>query len=299
MPSSFLELPSSSDVKLCTGRPRTAKRPLRALGLMLLAALLAVAVGGPARADEPVRSARVDDAQHGLAVVGMGASVDLAWPLARAVYADASLRPTTLDEAHARVLVGEPAGEGATAELRDLADLRAAIHGDDAASRQLLQSIGLSLHVKGVVVVQPGVSPGARPAARVFVTTSNAYDAVLYEADPSAPVTWGTGTGPATWGGAVQALRRGFAEAPAVSVSAPVAAAPVAGGASPGAVRGLASVGAGSRATDKGAGSQVAFYQSPWFWAAAGAALFAAGAVYFATRNDGSDNIQLQVQVPK
>jgi hypothetical protein len=53
--------------------------------------------------------------------------------------------------------------------------------------------------------------------------------------------------------------------------------------------------------TEKDAGKQgpTPFYKSPWFWAAAGAALFAAGAVYLATRNDGPDNIQLQVSVPK
>ena len=243
----------------------------------------------------------IADDQHGLVVLGLGSSIDAAWPLARAVYADAALRPTTLDEAHARVLVGEVPGDAATAELRDLADTRAAIHGDDAASRRLLASIAASLHVKGVLVVEAAMSPDSHASARVFVTGAGAYDAVRYEADPSAPVTWGKGTSAVTWNGAVTALR-GFADVPTAPATPPLSATPVS--ASPLATHAV--VGPSSPTTDKGTDKADtaktggrAFYQSPWFWAAAGAAVFAAGAVYFATRNDGTDNIQLQVQVPK
>jgi hypothetical protein len=42
-----------------------------------------------------------------------------------------------------------------------------------------------------------------------------------------------------------------------------------------------------------------AFYQTPWFWAAVGAAAFGGLAVYLATKNDSPSNIQLQVQVPR
>jgi hypothetical protein len=259
--------------------------------------LLLIAVSGTlARADEGAHPVRVDDSQHGLVVLGLGKAVDVAWPLARAVYSDASLRPTTLDEAHARVLVGEPAGDAATAELRDLGDLRAAIHGDDGASRRLLESIALALHVKGVVVVEAGATPGARPAARVFVTTLQAYEAVRYEPDPSPPVTWGDGQGAQTWGGAVVALRRGFGDTPPDVPASPSASASLTPTVSVLALHPVPN----SAPVDKGKPSSRAFYQSPWFWAAAGAALFAAGAVYLATRNDStSDNIQLQVQVPK
>jgi len=44
---------------------------------------------------------------------------------------------------------GEPVAESSSTDLRDLAETRAAIHGDDAASRRLLASIASSLHVKG------------------------------------------------------------------------------------------------------------------------------------------------------
>ncbi len=245
-----------------------------------------------ARADEAARLATAVDDQRGLVVLGLATAVDIAWPLARALYSDASLRPRALDEAHARVLVGEPAGDASTAELRDLADLRAGIHGDDGASRRLLESIALSMHVKGIVVVEAGATANARPTARVFVTASRAYDAVRYDPDPSPTVTWGSAA-PISWGGAVLALHRAFADVPA-----PVAAAV---SAPPPTVSVLAIHPVPPAApADSGKPAKRAFYQSPWFWAAAGAAVFAAGAVYLATRSDSTnDNIQLQVQVPK
>ena len=41
-----------------------------------------------------------------------------------------------------------------------------------------------------------------------------------------------------------------------------------------------------------------AFYESGWFWGALGAAAFAGGAIFFATRDNGESTIHLQVQVP-
>jgi hypothetical protein len=265
-----------------------------ALGVVALGTVLGAA--GPAKADT---AAHVDDDQHGLAVLGLGSSVDAAWPLARAVYSESSLRPPALDEAHARVLVGETPDENAPAELRDLAGTRSGIHGDDPVSRRLLQSIALAMHVKGIVVVDAGVAP-ARASARVFVTTGGTYDPVRYDPDPSAPVTWGNGTSATTWTGAVQVLRRGFGEAakppsanPPLPVVAPVESKP------PSPVGISVLLHPVPAASDKGKSEPKAFYQSPWFWAATGAAVFAGLAVYLATRNDSSDNIQLSVQVPK
>ena len=277
--------------------------PSRVHRLAATLVVLALVFTGIARADvaapPSAPTPTVADDQHGLVVLGLGASIDAAWPLARALYADPALRPTALDEPHARVLVGEAPGDSSTAELRDLADTRAAIHGDDAASRRLLASIAVSLHVKGVLVVEGPTSAENHATARVFVTAAGAYDAVRYESDPSAPVTWGKPTNIVTWNGAVTALRRGFADVPAAP---PVPAAQAAGALSAPPLATHAVVGPTLPAADKAEEAKTskrAFYQSPWFWAAAGAAVFAAGAVYFATRNDGSDNIQLQVQVPK
>jgi hypothetical protein len=55
----------------------------------------------------------------------------------------------------------------------------------------------------------------------------------------------------------------------------------------------------GSPHTDGTPSGPTPFYLSPWFWGAVGAAAFGAGAIYFATRDNGSSSIQLQVQVPK
>jgi hypothetical protein len=41
-----------------------------------------------------------------------------------------------------------------------------------------------------------------------------------------------------------------------------------------------------------------AFWQSAWFWGAIGGAVFAGGAVYFATRDNTGSTIHLDVQVP-
>jgi hypothetical protein len=294
------------------GVPKRRSSPPRAAlaALAVMPALVPSLLAGTAGADEGrAVAARVAAAiaDQGLAVVGMGDSVDAAWPLARAVYADAALRPASLDEAHARVLVGQTplmaGGDATAADLRDLAESRAAIHGDDAASRRLLESLAHSLHVKGVVVVEPASSTGggasARPTARLFVTSNGAFDAARYEADAPAPVTWGSGQAAVLWGGAVQSLHRSFVEAPVPSGPATAPVPPSSGRTTTGgpglALHALPS--ATIPPADQGATKS--FYRSPWFWAAAGAAVFAAGAVYFATRNDGSGNIQLQVQVPK
>jgi hypothetical protein len=280
---------------------RTSARVGR-IGAVALFGVVAAALPEYARAaDAPVAATPVADDQHGLVVLGIGSSVDVTWPLARSIYADGALRPPTLDEAHARVLVGEAPGDSGAAELRDLADTRAAVHGDDAASRRLLLSIALSLHVKGVVVVEAGATPNARPSARVFVTTSSAYDPVHYDPDPAPPVTWGSGAAAASWTGAARALHRSFGDAPLPPPPAPTPAAPPAKAEPP--AQGISvlfhPVASSTTPAADGKAEARPFYKSPWFWAAAGAAVFAAGAVYLATRADSSDNIQLQVQVPR
>jgi hypothetical protein len=233
---------------------------------------------GEARADAPV-------APKGLAVVAEGDTGTAAAALARAVYADPALLPLGLDEVHARTLAGGVVAPDAPKDVRDLADTRAALHGDDAPSRSLLGSLAASLHLKGLVVVE--VADQGKQVARVFVASSGAFDTVIYEADPSPPVTWGGAGAAVTWSGATAALHRAFAEpvaAPPVLTPAPLAAlaptpAPIQGELVPGASR--------------------PFYTSPWFWGAIGAAAFAGAAFYFATRDNSDPNIQLQVQVPR
>ncbi len=40
------------------------------------------------------------------------------------------------------------------------------------------------------------------------------------------------------------------------------------------------------------------FYQSTWFWGAIGAMAFAGGALYLVSRDNGSQTIHLEMQVP-
>ncbi len=257
-----------------------ARRHLVAAGRALASAAAVVLFLGflapSARAVEPKAHA---EEPRGLAV--LGGSSAAAWPLARLVYADPALRPAGLDDAHAHALAGEST-PGASADLDDLAQIRGAIHGDDAASRRLLASLSASLHVRGVVVVEGEPSLTGRPSARVFLASEEAFDAAHYDADAPAPVTWGSGVAAVSWRGAAESLHRAYGgevPKPTADPVKPVSRAPAP----------LPVPAEGSRP----------FYKSPWFWAAAGAAAFGAVAVYLATRNDGSGNIQLQVQVPR
>ncbi len=222
---------------------------------------------------------------RGLAVVAEGDTGPFAASLARAVYGDPGLLPPTLDDGRARALAGGYVAPDAPDAIRDLAETRAALHGDDAPTRRLLGALATSLHLKALVVVEGRAHE--LPSARVFLAGSGAFDATVYQPDPSAVVTWGSGASVVTWAGAVSALHGSFADAVAPATN--LAPAPVAALApTPAAVPG-----------EKTPGSSRPFYASPWFWGALGAAAFAGAAFYFATRDSSAPNIQLQVQVPR
>jgi hypothetical protein len=258
----------------------------------VLALVAGLSIASPAFADPPAAASAAlppATASNGLAVVALAGAADSAWPLAQAVYANAALRPSSLDEAHARVLAGERPTADAPRDLRDLADTVAAVKGDDAPSRQLLSSVALTFHARGVVVV----SPGATPNARVFLADTSAFDAASYAPDPAPPSTTGAPAAP-TWHAAVQSLARAYAPAPA-PVPASTAAPPTSSAklsAPPLAVH------EGPR-IDNAPPASRPFYASGWFWGAIGAAAFAGGAIYFATKDNGSSSIHLQVQVPR
>jgi hypothetical protein len=212
---------------------------------------------------------------------------------------DPGLLPPGLDEPLARALVGEPPPPDAPRDVRDLAETRAAIHGDDAPSRSLLSGMAASLHVKGLVVVAR--SPEGKAAARVFVASAGAFDTVLYEPDPAPPVTWGSATANTTWSSAANALHRGFAD---VAVAVPVENRGGTAGSAGGVAPSTSAPGAALAPTPPVAGEKTKtgskpFYTSPWFWGAIGAAAFAGAAFYFATRDSSDPSISLQVQVPK
>ncbi|AKU97560.1 hypothetical protein AKJ09_04224 [Labilithrix luteola] len=204
----------------------------------------------------------------GVAVLSLGEAREEAFMLARAVYAS-RLRPPTVDEAHARVLAGEAPAENAVADVRELAELRAAITGDDAPSRRLLGSLADQLHVSGLLVVTvetppqppaPAADAGAPAApnapaigaqavtARLFLPDTREFDAARYSPEPGV-------RGPQGWRSVVSSVERRFPSAAAPAPAGGTVAAPAAATRpSPPAVM---------RPHEEEAKP---FYASPWFW---------------------------------
>jgi len=201
----------------------------------------------------------------------MAGAADAAWPLAREIYATPSLRPYGVDEAHARVLAGEPPAATASPGVRDLAETVAGVHGEDGASRAILSDVSHRLNVRGLVVVHMGADA---PEARVFLADGAAFDAATYYPD---------GAGAISWAAATRSLERAFGTAQGTMVGGMPAPA---------------------LATHEEPGFETepakpkAFYESGWFWGAIGAAAFAGGAVFFATRDNTPSTIHLQMNVP-
>ncbi len=165
------------------------------------------------------------------------------------------------------------AGEAPSSEAKDLADfaeLRAGVKGDDAASKSVLDTIGAKLGVRAIVVVL------ASPAtARVYDLASHAFDAARYVPDA------GTDAHP-TWNGALRSLER-----PYLPVSTAVAA-------TPGPV--VAPPRDGHEKPKKS--ESKAFWESPWFWVAVGAAALIGGGILIATNVQTGDTIHLQMRLP-
>jgi hypothetical protein len=233
-------------------------------------------------------------AWSGLAVVALAGATDAAWPLAQAVYATPSLRPASVDDPRARVLCGDAAPAGASPEVRDLAETVAALRGDDAPSRALLADITRRLALRAVVVVR--VDDG-RATARVFLADTSAFDAATYTPDdtslPAPPLASPSAPSLASpsWSAATRSLARAFGPlSTAVSATTPSVASAAAGRATPALATHEAPRVEGSPHRQ--------FYESGWFWGALGAAAFAGGAVFLATRDSGPSTIHLQIEVP-
>ncbi|HEX8795020.1 MAG TPA: hypothetical protein VF765_28935 [Polyangiaceae bacterium] len=154
------------------------------------------------------------------------------------------------------------------------------VSGEDPASATALTDLAHRLNARSLVVVH---MEGGLPVARVFHADSGTFDATTYVPDDATTLQWG---------GAAQAIAGTVGMAPAVP--APAAQPPPAGPplqAPPLAVH-------EEPALTTEAPKKRAFYESGWFWGALGAAAFAAGAVYFATRDNGPVPIHLEMQVP-
>jgi hypothetical protein len=203
-----------------------------------------------------------------------GAQTD-AFSLAHSVYAS-GLRPQKLDEIRARVLGGEPAPEMATKDLKDLADVRAGIVGEDAASRQLLASLSRQFDLQGILVVSraPAVDAdaGTNAQARLFLPEQGDFDAAKYEYNGS-------------WQATVASVSARF---PAVAASVQQPPPPVL---VPGAPLPRGPV---DKKEEKSP-----FYKSPWLWGAIGAALLIGGIFFFASQDKSGDPIHVRMTVPQ
>jgi hypothetical protein len=206
---------------------------------------------------------------QGVAVLAQGDIAELAWPLAQSVYGSAKLRPAALDEARARVLAGDKPAPDAKPDVVELAELRAGVRGDDAASRELLSTIGQRTHVHALLVV---VAADAAPSARLFDVGSKTFDAARYEPE--------AGDAGDRWEKTVRSLERVFAPPPpVVAPKAATAAVPKLGA--------------------KDTPSSKMFYESPWFWGSLGGAALIGLGIFLATRDYSGDTIHLRMEVPR
>lgn len=185
---------------------------------------------------------------RGVAVIARNADVrEGARELARAAYADSSLRPA-FDDATARVVLGEPAAAGGRGRDEEFARVaRAAVDASDAVvGERLLGALCSELEVVAVVLVEGST---ATPSARVFVAEERRFvSGVLVPR--LAPEASAAGR---DWGDAVTLLR-GILQ-PRVD---PVhAGAPSSGATAP---RPIAPLGSGAGARPR------PLLTSPWFW---------------------------------
>jgi hypothetical protein len=221
---------------------------------------------GPTSASPPVPAA------VGVIVIALPGATDATWPLARAIYGDESVRPTSMDEPRARILCGEAAPPNGAPELRDLSETVASLRGDDAPSRAMLADIASRFSVRAVVVVR---ADAGRPSARVFLPDTRTFDAVTYAPDDGPSLSWSA---------AIRHLVRTFGtiHAAVLTTLATPATLP-------------------TLATHDGPAApprQREFYESGWFWGALGAAAFAGGTVFLATRDSSASTIHLHIEVP-
>ncbi|HTQ44536.1 MAG TPA: hypothetical protein VMI75_17360 [Polyangiaceae bacterium] len=144
---------------------------------------------------------------------------------------------------------------------------------EDPASVAALSDLAHKLNARALVVVH---MEGGLPVARVFRADTGSFDATTYVPDDARTLQWG---------GAAQAIAGTVGIAPpAPPPTGPMQAPALATHEEPAPV------------TEPP--KKRAFYESGWFWGALGAAAFAGGAVYFATRDNGPVPIHLEMQVP-
>lgn len=186
--------------------------------------------------------------------------------------------PATQTPAAVVAMPGAANAAGALARALGLAapvppESTTGVNGEDPASSAALTDLAHRLNARALVVVH---MEGGLPVARVFQADTGAFDATTYVPDDA---------GTLQWGGAAQAIAATVGTALPAAAAAPPLQAPA-----------LATHEEPAPVTEPP--KKRAFYESGWFWGALGAAAFAGGAVYFATRDNGPVPIHLEMQVP-
>lgn len=208
------------------------------------------------------------NARKGVVVVGVGdAPSEASWPVALAIYGDASLRPKLGDRA-ARTLAGEPVTADAPKDLADLAALRAQVKGDDAASRALLAEIARRTGARAIALVFPGDAQSG-PEVRIYDAADDVVEATRHRRE----------NGNKPWGPLTAMLGGRYAPAAAAKSAEPEKAPAPA-----------------TKDTGKSGGG---FLSSPWFWGALGAAALAGLAAYALSRDNGSSSPTVHVDWSK
>jgi hypothetical protein len=209
---------------------------------------------------------------RGAVVVAVGdGATQPARALARAIYRDAALRPA-LDDAFARVLIGEAPASDAPAAVKELAEARRSVaeSGSDVVARRLLASLGAQAQAEVVVAVS---MQGGRPVARVLRVATASYAPLelgatirgLEQPAGAGPQAAATGAAMFEWPGATATLRAQLSGAG--SPGKPAAGQVVGPLAHP--ARGRAPANATAAERGEAQGGEV--WRSPWFWGAIGA----------------------------
>jgi hypothetical protein len=251
---------------------------------MLLTALIATLsreTRAQSASPEPSTEAQAPETSRpkGIAILAIGSARAEAAALARALYAT-KLRPQTLDETRARTLIGDRPPESAPIDIRELSELRAAVVGDDAASRSLLSTMAARLHVEALLLVtassplpisEEAPAPARPPPpaeARLFLTSGASFDSTIYVHDAM--------TG---WTPTVRSLETRFLP-PSASLGARNASSPLVIPPQP-------------KTESK------PFYMSAWFWGAIAASAFLGSVLYFASQNPSEDTVRLKLELPR
>jgi hypothetical protein len=217
----------------------------------LVLVLLLVLWSSPARADE----------RQGAVILARNAeALPAAKALARTAYRDRQVRPA-IDESTARILIGEPQGEGASAKAVELAEVArtALAQSDGTIATRLLSSLGRDLEVELVVVVELW---DTGPQARVLAVSEGRFLPLVLSPKVSLPppppeAPPGPPAAPLfDWSGATRVLR-GLAHPPAPSHLGPSVA--------PAEAHARPAPPAPSPPDDKGKFGRN-LLTSPWFW---------------------------------